>query len=58
MKLFENVNKPCNQSTEKIFLKQLLDYDERSMTKGQSIYDEMNHNVVYLIVFNIRQNES
>ena len=33
---------------EKIFLKQLSDYDERSINKGQSIYDEMSHNVVYL----------
>ena len=32
----------------KIFLKQLSDYDERSINKGQSIYDEMSHNVVYL----------
>ena len=31
---------------EKIFLKQLSDYDERSINKGQSIYDEMSHNVV------------
>ena len=33
---------------EKMFLKQLSDYDERSINKGQSIYDEMSHNVVYL----------
>ena len=32
----------------KTFLKQLSDYDERSINKGQSIYDEMSHNVVYL----------
>ena len=31
-----------------MFLKQLPDYDERSINKGQSIYDEMSHNVVYL----------
>ena len=46
MKLFENFNKTI---TEKIFLKQLSDYDERSINKDQSIYDEMGHNnVVYL----------
>ena len=33
---------------EKIFLKQLTDYAERLINKGQSIYDEMSHNVVYL----------
>ena len=48
MKLFKNFNKPCNQTTEKIFLKQLSDYDERSINKGQSIYDVVSHNVVYL----------
>ena len=26
----------------------MSDYDERSINKGQSIYDEMSHNVVYL----------
>ena len=26
----------------------LPDYDERSINKGQSIYNEMSHNVVYL----------
>ena len=31
-----------------MFLKQLSDYDERSINKGQSVYDEMSHNVVYL----------
>ena len=31
-----------------MFLKQLSDYDERSTNKGQSIYNEMSHNVVYL----------
>ena len=31
-----------------MFLKQLSDYDERSTNNGQSIYDEMSHNVVYL----------
>ena len=31
-----------------MFLKQLSDYDERSINKGQSIHDEMSHNVVYL----------
>ena len=46
MKLFENFNKTI---TEKIFLKQLSDYDERSINKDQSIYDETGHNnVVYL----------
>ena len=33
---------------EKIFLKQLSDYDEMSINKGQSIYHEMSHNVAYL----------
>ena len=47
MKLFENFNKPI-RLRKKIFLKQLSDYDERSINKGQSIYDEMSHNVVYL----------
>ena len=47
MKLFEDFN--LSQSEYgKIFLKQLSDYDERSVNKGQSIYDEMSHNVVYL----------
>ena len=46
MKFFENFNKPIR--LRKIFLKQLSDYDERSINKGQSIYDEMSHNVVYL----------
>ena len=46
MKLFENFNKPIRQR-KKIFLKQLSDYDERSINKDQSIYDEMSH-VVYL----------
>ena len=32
----------------KNILKQLSDYGERSINKGQSIYDEMSHNVVYL----------
>ena len=32
---------------EKIFLKQMSDYDKRSINKGQSIYDEMSH-VIYL----------
>ena len=53
MKLFENFNKPI-RLRKKIFLKQLSDYDERSINKGQSIYDEMSHNVVYL--FSIRRN--
>ena len=26
----------------------MSDYDKRSINKGQSIYDEMSHNVVYL----------
>ena len=47
MKLFENFNKPI-RLRKKIFLKQLSDCDERSINKGQSIYDEMSHNVVYL----------
>ena len=47
MKLFEKFNKPI-RLRKKIFLKQLSDYDERSINKGQSIYDEMTHNVVYL----------
>ena len=47
MKLFENFNKPI-RLRKKIFLKQLSDYDERSINKNQSIYDEMTHNVVYL----------
>ena len=38
----------ANQTTEKIFSKQLPDYDERSINKSQSTYDEMSHNVVYL----------
>ena len=46
MKLFENFNKPI-RLRKKIFLKQLSDYHERSINKGQSIYDEMSHNVVY-----------
>ena len=41
MKLFQ-------QTTEKIFVNQLSDYDERSINKGRSMYDEMSHNVVYL----------
>ena len=47
MKLFEKFNEPITLR-KKIFLKQLSDYDERSINKGQSIYDEMSHNVVYL----------
>ena len=43
MKLFENFDKPI-----RLRIKQLSDYDERSINKGQSIYDEMIHNVVYL----------
>ena len=39
MKLLENFNKPISP---------LSDYDERSINKGQSIYDEISHNVVYL----------
>ena len=39
---------PENQVTKKIFLKQLSDYDERSINKSQSMYDEMSHTVVYL----------
>ena len=46
MKLFENFNKPIG--LRKKFSKQLSNYDERSINKGQSIYDEMSHNVVYL----------
>ena len=46
----------CDQTTEKIFLKQLSDYDERSINNEMShnvvylfsIYDEMSHNAVYL----------
>ena len=37
---------------EKIFLKRLSDYDKRSINKGQSIYDEMSHKVVYLFSIN------
>ena len=47
MKLFENFDKPI-RLRKKILLKQLSDYDERSINKGQWIYDEMSHNVVYL----------
>ena len=47
MKLFENFSKPMRQR-KKIFLKQLSDYDERSINKGQSIYDEISHDVVYI----------
>ena len=50
MEQHETVRKisQANQTTEKIFLKQMSDYDERSINKGQSIYDEMSHNVVNL----------
>ena len=47
MKFFENFNKPI-RLWKKIFLKKLLDYDERSINTSQSIYDEMIHDVVYL----------
>ena len=46
MKLFENLISQSDYG--KIFLKQLSDYDERSINKGQSIYDEITHNAVYL----------
>ena len=48
MKLSQNFNKLIS-TTEKIFLKQLSYYNERSINKGQSIYDEVSHNVVYLL---------
>ena len=38
MTLFENFNKP----------NKLSGYDERSINKGQSIYDEMSHNDVHI----------
>ena len=44
MKLYENFNKPIRLRKN---IKQLSDYDERSINKGQSIYDEMSH-VLYL----------
>ena len=47
MKLFGNFKKPI-ELRKKIFLKQLSDYDDRSINKGQSVYGEMSHNVVYL----------
>ena len=47
MEQHEIVRKPIGLR-KKIFLKQLSDYDERSINKGQSIYDERSHNVVYL----------
>ena len=47
MRLFEKFSKPI-RLRKKLFLKQLSDYEERSINKGQSIYDEMSHNVVYL----------
>ena len=49
MKLFENLSDYESQSDNgKNILKQLPDYDERSINKGQPIYDEISHNVVYL----------
>ena len=47
MKLFGNFNKPITLR-KKIFLNHLSDYDERLFNKGQSMYDEMTHKVVYL----------
>ena len=46
MKLFENLISQSDYG--KIFLKQLSDYDKRSINKGQSIYDELSHDAVYL----------
>ena len=49
MKLFENLSDYESQSDYgKNILKQLSDYDERSINKGQPIYDEISRNVVYL----------
>ena len=42
MKLFGNFNKPINQTTKKNILKKIV------RLQGQSIYDEMSHNVIYL----------
>ena len=41
MKLFENFNTPIR----------LRENDERSINKGQSIYDEMSHNVAFFFQY-------
>ena len=47
MKFFENFNKPIR--LRKNILKKIVRlYDEKSINKVQSIYDEMSHSVVYL----------